>query len=142
KNGDKVKFNYQTGEIISSSESDTSNGVGLFNYIKDKISGIGNSNFNVSQEIVNKYQDSKELQTKLEETSVEEAIEKQNNSNYIENGVTTTENIETNNSIIENKYISMYNEETGEYEIYNEEELLDTNKEEVISENEKIEANN
>ena len=142
KNGDKVKFNYQTGEIISSSESDTSNGVGLFNYIKDKISGIGNSNFNVSQEIVNKYQDSKELQTKLEETSVEEAIEKQNNSNYIENGVTTTENIETNNSIIENKYISMYNETTGEYEIYNEEELLDTSKEEVVSENEKIEANN
>ena len=36
----------------------------------------------------------------------------------------------------------MYNEETGEYEIYNEEELLDTSKEEVVSENEKIEANN
>ena len=36
----------------------------------------------------------------------------------------------------------MYNEETGQYEIYNEEELLDTNKEEVVSENEKIEANN
>ena len=36
----------------------------------------------------------------------------------------------------------MYNEETGQYEIYNEEELLDTSKEEVVSENEKIEANN
>ena len=144
KNGDKVKFNYQTGEIISSSESDTSNGVGLFNYIKDKISGIGNSNFNVSQEIVNKYQDSKELQTKLEETSVEETIERKNagNSEQAENIGTATENNETNNSLKENKYISMYNEETGEYEIYNEEELLDTNKEEVVSENEKIEANN
>ena len=32
---------------------------------------------------------------------------------------------------------SMYNEETGQYEIYNEEELLDTTKEEVVSENEK-----
>ena len=98
KNGDKVKFNYQTGEIISSSKSDTSDGVGLFEYIKDKTSGIGNSNSNVSQELANKYEESKELQIKLEETSVEEAIEKQNNSNYIENGVTTTENNATNNS--------------------------------------------
>ena len=142
KNGDKIKFNYQTGEIISSSESDTSDGVGLFDYIKERISEIGNSNSDLSQELANKYEDSKELQSKLEKTSVEEAIEKQNNSNYIENGVTTTENNETNNSLKENKYISMYNEETRQYEIYNEEELLDTSKEEVVSENEKIEANN
>ena len=142
KNGDKIKFNYQTGEIISSSESDTSDGVGLFDYLVEKISEIGNSNSDISQEITNKYEESKELQTKLEETSVEEAIEKQNNPNYIENGVTAIENNETNNSLKENKYISMYNEETGQYEIYNEEELLDTSKEEVVSENEKIEANN
>ncbi len=142
KNGDKIKFNYQTGEIISSSESDTSDGVGLFDYLVEKISEIGSSSSDVSQEITTKYEESKELQNKLEKTSVEEAIEKQNNSNYIENGVTTTENNETNNSLEEIKYISMYNEETGEYEIYNEEELLDTNKEEVVSENEKIEANN
>ena len=82
------------------------------------------------------------MQDKLEKTLVEEAIEKQNNSNYIENSVTTTENNATNNSLKENKYISMYNDETGQYEIYNEEELLDTSKEEVVSENEKIEANN
>ncbi len=42
----------------------------------------------------------------------------------------------------EKKYITIYNEATGEYEIYDEEELLDTSKEEVVSENEKIEANN
>ncbi len=142
KNGDKIKFNYQTGEVISSSESDTSAGVGLFDYIKERISGIGTSSSDVSQELANKYEDSKELQSKLEKTSVEEAIEKKNNSNYIENGVITSENNVTNNSLEENKYISMYNEETGQYEIYNEEELLDTNKEEVVSENEKIEANN
>ena len=146
KNGDKIKFNYQTGEVISSSESDTSDGVGLFDYLVDKISEIGNSNSDVSQEIAVKYEESKELQTKLEKTSVEEAIEKQNSnsSNTIssEEGIITTDNNENNNSLKENKYISMYNEETGEYEIYNEEELLDTNKEEVVSENEKIEANN
>ena len=145
KNGDKIKFNYQTGEVISASESDTSDGVGLFDYIKERISEIGdNSADKVSTEISNKYEESKELQTKLEETSVEEAIEKQNiaNSEQETEGVTTTENNVTNNSLTENKYISMYNEETGQYEIYNEEELLDTSKEEVVSENEKIEANN
>ena len=144
KNGDKIKFNYQTGKIISSSESETSAETGLFDYIKDKISEIGESSSDVSQELTNKYEGSKELQSKLEETSVEEAIEKQNASNSIkaENIVTATENNETNNSYKENKYISIYNEETGEYEIYNEEELLDTSKEEVVSENEKIEANN
>ena len=145
KNGDKIKFNYQTGEIISSSESDTSDGVGLFDYIKERISEIGdNSADKVSTEISNKYEESKELQNQLEKTSVEEAIEKQNTSNSLqtENVGTATENNEANNSLKENNYISMYNEETGQYEIYNEEELLDTNKEEVVSENEKIEANN
>ena len=144
KNGDKIKFNYQTGEVISSSEAEDTEKTGLFDYLKEKISEIGNSNSGVPQEITNKYEESKELQTKLEETSVEEAIEKQNiaNSEQGTEGVTATENNATNNSLKENKYISMYNEETGQYEIYNEEELLDTTKEEVVSENEKIEANN
>ena len=142
KNGDKIKFNYQTGKIISSSKIEDTEKTGIFDYLKEKIAEIGNSNSEVSQEITTKYEESKELQTKLEETSVEEAIEKQNNSDQTENSVTTTENNVTNNSLKENKYISMYNEETGQYEIYNEEELLDTSKEEVVSENEKIEANN
>ena len=98
----------------------------------------------MAQEITNKYEASKELQTKLEETSVEETIEKQNiaNSEQGTEGVTTTENNVTNNSLTENKYISVYDEKTDDYLIYNEEELLDTSKEEVVSENEKIEANN
>ncbi len=51
-------------------------------------------------------------------------------------------NNETNNSLKERRYISIYNIEKDEYQIYQEEELLDTKKQEVISENEKIEANN
>ena len=161
KNGDKIKFNYQTGEVIYSSKAEEAEKTGLFDYLKEKIAEIGEISANgVSQEITTKYEASQELQTKLEETSVEEAIEEQNRAsteqradNLVENnaeGLTTTEvntvqeinNNETNNSLKENKYISIYNEETGQYEIYNEEELLDTNKEEVVSENEKIEANN
>ena len=143
KNGDKIKFNYQTGEVISSSEAEEK--TGLFDYLEEKIAEIGENSANgVSQEITNKYEESKELQTKLEKTSVEEAIEKQNTSELEEGieGVTITENNVTNNSLTENKYISVYDEEIDDYLIYNEEELLDTTKEEVVSENEKIEANN
>ena len=144
KNGDKIKFNYQTGEVISSSKAEDAEKTGLFDYLKEKISEIENSSSGVTEEISNKYEESKELQNKLEKTPVEEAIEKQNvvNEEQEIGGITTTENNVTNNSLTENKYISMYNEETGQYEIYNEEELLDTTKEEVVSENEKIEANN
>ena len=81
KNGDSIKFNYQTGEIISSSKAEDKEKTGLFAYLKEKIAEIGETSVNgVSQEITNKYEESKELQTKLEETSVEEAIEKQNGS--------------------------------------------------------------
>ena len=144
KNGDKIKFNYQTGEVISSSEVEDAQKTGLFDYLKEKISEIGNSNSGVLQEITNKYKESKELQSKLEETSVEEAIEKQNIANLEQGteGITTTENNVANNSLQENKYISVYDKEIDDYLIYNEEELLDTSKEEVVSENEKIEANN
>ena len=140
----KIKFNYQTGEVISSSKAEDAEKTGLFDYLKEKISEIENSSSGVTEEISNKYEESKELQNKLEKTPVEEAIEKQNvvNEEQEIGGITTTENNVTNNSLTENKYISMYNEETGQYEIYNEEELLDTTKEEVVSENEKIEANN
>ena len=141
KNGDKLKFNYQTGETISASEVNSET-VSLFEYLKEKISKIGDSSSNkISKEIMNEYEDGKKLRNKLEKTSIEEAIKKQNNSNHIDN-VANDENNETNNSLQEQKYISIYNAEKAEYQIYKEEELLDTRKQEVISENEKIEANN
>ena len=140
-NGDKVRFNYQTGKVISSLEENR-NKIGLFDYVKEKISQIGNSNFRETQKITNKYEESKVLQNKLEETPVEEALQRKNsNANKPEN-VANDENNETNNSLKEKRYISIYNTEKDEYQIYQEEELLDTKKQEVISENEKIEANN
>ena len=169
KNGDKVKFNYQTGEVITSSKN-TSEQKGLIEYIGEKISEIGSGSATSSaEEISSKYEESKELQSKLEKTPVEEAIEQQNSSANSgassgssssgsislnnsgssdsstgagSSSATTTETNGTNNSGKEKTYISMYNEETGNYEIYDEEELLDTTKEEVVSENEKISANN
>ena len=163
-NGNKIKFNYQTGEVISSSkgneqnESSNTNSkeTGLFDYMKEKILEIGNSNFRETQEITNKYEKSKVLQNKLEETPVEDALQiKNSNTNKVENtlieqnnnmnksdNVMIDQNDKANNSLKETRYISIYNAEKDEYQIYKEEELLDTTKQEVISENDKIEANN
>ncbi len=155
KDGDKIKFNYQTGEIISSTE-ENSNETSLFDYVKDKISELGNTNSGEAQQITTKYEESKLLQNKLEETPVEEAlqiknsntnkmentpIEQNNNMNKLDN-VANGEDKKANNSLKETKYISIYNVEKDNYQIYQEEELLDTTKQEVISENDKIEANN
>ena len=141
RNGYKVKFNYQTGEVISSIEK-KSNKTDLFDYIKEKISEIGNSNLGETQEITKKYEESKVLQSKLEETPVEEALQRKNNNVNMLNNVGVDEVNKANNSLKEKRYISIYNAEKDDYQIYQEEELLDTTKQEVISENERIEANN
>jgi len=164
-NGDKLRFNYQTGELINSLKAGDVEKIGLFEYLKEKTSEIGNSNSGVSQKITNKYEESIKLQNKLEETPIEEALQLQNsNGNKLEGGIDrennainiknestiqdseiseeVEENNETNNSLKEKKYISIYNKEKDDYQIYQEEELLDTTKQEVVSENDKIEANN
>ena len=159
KNGDTLRFNYQTGELINFSELENSSDIGVWEYIKEKTSEIGNfmGEDKNNKNMQNKYEESIKLQNKLEERPVEEAMEEQQekdklrkvNNKYIKDENTEEQNIttnkikeEANNSLKEQKYISIYNTEKGEYQIYNEEELLDTSKQEVISENEKIEANN
>ena len=154
KDGDKIKFNYQTGEVISLTE-EKQDKIGLFDYVKDKLSEIGNSNSSELQEIQREYEESKVLQIKLEKVPVEVVLQEQklkehnNNINKVENenkknsnNSEIGENNETNNSLKETKYISIYNAEKEDYQIYKEEELLDTTKQEVVSENDKIEANN
>ena len=100
KNGDKIKFNYQTGEVISAIETETGEQTWLFDYLKEKISTIGDTTSGISQELAKQYEESQKLQTKLEETSVEEAIEEQNsNSNITNDNVTEeTKTTENNNS--------------------------------------------
>jgi len=174
KNGDKLKFNYQTGEMISSSkskeqkestaDSKSEASKGLLEYVRKQFSEIGNytNTDKINIEMQNKYKETIKLENKLEEISVEEAIKKykvknsgesdfdeeksKNEDNNINANIgeaeKTEDNNETNNSLKEKKYISIYNAEKDDYQIYQEEELLDTSKQEVISENEKIEANN
>ena len=140
KNGNKVRFNYQTGEIISLTEK--LNKTELFDYVKDKLLEIGKSNSGELQEITTKYEESKKLQNKLEKIPVEEALQRKNSNTNKLDDVVNSESNEANNSLKETRYISIYNAEKDEYQIYQEEELLDTTKQEVVSENEKIEANN
>ena len=142
-NGDKVRFNYQTGKVISSLEEKSEN-KGIFEYIKEKTTEIRKSLSRDSnnKDMQNKYLDSQVLKNKLEKTPVEEALQRKNSNTNKLDDVANDENNETNNSLKEKRYISIYNTEKDEYQIYQEEELLDTSKQEVISENEKIEANN
>ena len=114
----------------------------LFDYVKDKLLEIGNSNSGELQEITTKYEESKKLQNKLEKIPVEEALQRKNSNTNKLDDIANSENNEANNSLKETRYISIYNTEKDEYQIYQEEELLDTTKQEVVSENEKIEANN
>ena len=149
KNGDTIKFNYQTGEIIEENKKaeKAEDSKELFKYIKEQFAEIGEKTTQdkINIEMKNKYDETLKLENKLAETPVEEAIQLQNsNVNKPEDstGTDNIENEETNNSLKEQKYISIYNAEKDDYQIYQEEELLDTSKQEVISENEKIEANN
>ena len=129
-NGDKIKFNYQTGEIISEEKLDE-NKTGLIEFIQDKLTTEEDAITTNEQG----YENTKELIQKLEEVPVEKAEEIQNNNEQQEN---QSESQNTNST----NYITTYNTTSDRYEIYNEEELLNTTKQTVETENEKIEKNN
>ncbi len=129
-NGDKIKFNYQTGEVISEEKSDE-NKTGLVEFIQDKLQ-TEESVITTNEE---GYENTKELIQKLQEVPVEKAEEIQSNSEKQEN---QTEEQNENSA----NYITTYNVNNDRYEIYNEEDLLSTTKQTVETENEKIEKNN
>ena len=149
KDGSYVRFNYQTGEILE--EEKVEQEVSLFSYIAEAFQKE-NVMLEPSKE---SYEESKELIGKLEKFPIEQAIERKEISNgNITNQITQNETIEnrvqqeTNNQINqgitskEKTYISKYNSKTGEYEVYDKEEILESKESEVISEEEKIEKEN
>ena len=129
-NRDKIKFNYQTGEVISEEKSDE-NKTSLVEFIQDKLQ-TEESVITTNEE---EYENTKELIQKLQEVPIEKAEEIQSNSDKQEN---QTEG-QDENSV---NYITTYNVNNDRYEIYNEEDLLSTTKQTVETENEKIEKNN
>ena len=158
-NGTVIVFNYLTGEITYKQEEKQN--PGLIDYIKQSITNIiPSSTNNTSKE----YEESKELVEKLEEVPVEEAIQevKPNNSTNTEINIDTEETTQgnstnTNSSLTEESttgtsnngnsltssknYVTSYNPETGTYDVYSVEEIIEGSEEEPTSETEKIQAN-
>ena len=155
-NGTVIVFNYLTGEITYKQEEKQN--PGLIDYIKQSIANIiPSSTNNTSKE----YEESKELVEKLEEVPVEEAIQevKPNNGTNSQNTETNNSTQETNSSsntqntqntgtsnngnilASSKNYVTSYNPETGTYEVYSVEEIINNNQEEPTSETEKIQAN-
>ena len=151
--GKVMIFNYVTGDIIydNQEKADT----GLMNYI---IGSIGNiwSDYEEKQE---EYAKSQDLITKLTEKPIEEVLQENmiesgnegiNNGNdageiNIENstnsGNTSGNTSNNTGSNINNNYITVYNGETEEYEVYSEKEILEGKEEEPVSETTKIKIN-
>ncbi len=168
--GKVIVFNYVTGKVVY--ENDEKADSGLMNYLTRSFANIW-SNY---EDRVQEYAKSKELEAKLAELSVEEAMKENNktetaissenstiaNNNSNENTLTdantntnstnsnnTSENLSTDdaslntntNSTTDNSYITVYNADTGEYEVYSEDEILNGEDENPISETEKIKEN-
>ncbi len=147
--GTVIVFNYLTGDIIYKQEEKQN--PGLIEYIKQSLSNIIPSSTNKTSK---EYEESKELVEKLEEVPVEEAIQEvkpnsgTNSQNTETNSSTNIENTQNNgtsnngNSLTSTKnYVTSYNPETGTYEVYSVEEIINNSEEEPESETEKIQAN-
>ena len=140
--GKVIVFNYVSGEVVYQNKEKTDEG--LTEYITGSIENMWNDYEEKKQE----YAKSKELEQKLAELPIEKAMEQKNgadsNNNSQrenENGVTTDLSNLTNETSTNNDYITVYDAGTGKYEIYSENEILNSNSETPVSETEKITQN-
>ena len=144
--GTVIVFNYLTGEIIYKQEEKQN--PGLIDYIKQSLANIIPSSTNKTSK---EYEESKELVEKLKEVPVEEAIQEvspNDGTTQETNSSSNTESIQNNetnnngNSLTSSKnYVTSYNPETGTYEVYSIEEIINNSEEEPTSETKKIQAN-
>ena len=134
--GKVIVFNYVSGNVIYETEKKADEG--LANYITGSINSIW-SDYESKQ---SEYLRSKELIEKLTEMSIEEVLNKANiNSENISNTDQNESNTKTNTISQTESYITVYNDETGEYEVYSETEILEGTEEKPVSETEKIKEN-
>ncbi len=134
--GKVIVFNYVSGNVIYETEEKADEG--LANYITGSINSIW-SDYESKQ---SEYLRSKKLIEKLTEMPIEEVLNKANiNSENISNTDQNESNTKTNTISQTESYITVYNDETGEYEVYSESEILEGSEEEPVSETEKIKEN-
>ena len=131
--GKVIVFNYVTGNVIYENEEKAD--TGLADYITGSVSNIWND----YEEKQADYEKSKELAEKLAKMPIEEALQQgssDNASKITNNNTNATENADTTDS-----YITVYNRNTEEYEVYSEEEILNGEDENPVSETTKIKEN-
>ena len=142
--GKVIVFNYVTGNVIY--ENDEKADEGLVNYLTRSFANIWNDYEDKQQE----YQKSKELEEKLAKLPVEEAMQGASNNGISTNntdnlsGNSSSENVNSNtntSTTADNSYITVYNADTGEYEVYSEDEILNGEEETPVSETTKIKEN-
>ncbi len=138
--GQAIVFNYLTGEEIfkGQGENNTSNkDISLLDYIKAQINNLKENITSSDISIINnkkEYGEAQDLAQILEEIPVEVARQKVNTNSKTESE--TNNNI--NNQITSQDYITSYNPETNKYEVYSQNEIVESSKEEPVSETQKI----
>ena len=152
--GKAIVFNYVTGNVVY--ENDEKADSGLLNYLTRSFTSIWSDYEDRGQE----YAKSKELEEKLAKLPVEEAMQENNKTEnsssnetntIVNNSDNTLANVNTDtnstvnnnvsNTIVDSNYITVYNADTGEYEVYSEDEILNGEDENPVSETEKIKEN-
>ena len=140
--GKVIVFNYVTGDVVYETEEKADSS--LADYITGSLSNIW-SNYEQKQQ---EYAKSKELETKLAELPIEKALQKNEGNNGNTLATNTSESTDASNNEVtnanineSNRYISVYNEQTGEYEVYSEDEILNGEEETPVSETTKIKEN-
>ena len=135
--GKVIVFNYVTGEVIY--ENDEKADEGLVDYIAGSVSNIWD-NYEEKQE---EYSKGKELAAKLSEMPIEEAMKQKNNNNNgtaIEMANNEQEESNTITNSVDN-YITVYNGNTDEYDVYSANEIIGGKEESPVSETTKIKQN-
>ncbi len=134
--GSSIQFNYQTGEILKEEKLEEKQ-LGIIDYLKQSLERRNT----LIEDTKESYEETQKLVQELQEKPIEIAIQEKNdrNTDNPENIENTQTSISSSN---EKEYITSYNTKTRTFEIYNEEEILNTKQEEVISENEKIAREN
>lgn len=159
-------FDYILGQVLY--DNDVKQEIALVDYIKHSFA-LQTINNEIKSDTNIAYEESKQMVEKLQENPIDKIVTKlgentndnektndkkynsisnNSNNNQTTNNVGNINNSTNSNNINSsdintqntNTYITVYNEETKKYEIYNEKEILNLENDEVISETSKIEA--
>lgn len=147
-----VSFDYVTGVSLYNNNSD--NFISLNNFIKNSFKVDMSNSLSKSQELINKLNKVTD-ESVLHELSKEKVMyDKYNDSNSSSNNGTNNANNDSNkddinsdnrnlllNSTSKDNYITSYNPDTGDYEVYNTKNIFDFKEKDIESVNSKISSN-